>query len=75
MCWRRKRRAWPKWWDLQQRRDERAGLSVPENVPADARQRSQALTKELKSLADEQATRTHEIEQVVQRLATLLERP
>ncbi len=56
-------RAWPKWNELQQRRSERANLSVPENVPADARQRYQALSKELKSLADEQAQRTSEVEQ------------
>jgi uncharacterized protein YhaN len=64
-------RAWPKWWDLQQKRGERVGLVVPPNVPADARQRYQALSKELKSLADEQAKRTSEIKQAEQSLAAL----
>ncbi|MBC7816226.1 MAG: AAA family ATPase [Planctomycetaceae bacterium] len=64
-------RAWPKWWDLQQRRSEREELSVPKNVPADVRQRSLALGKELKSLADEQAKRSDEIKQAEQSRATL----
>lgn len=64
-------RAWPKWWELQQRRGEREGLVVPSNVPADARQRYQGLSKELNSLADEQAKRANEIEQVARNLAAL----
>ena len=61
-------RAWPKWNELQQRRGERAGLIVPANIPADARQRYQTLGRELKSLAEEQAKQTAEIEQTEQRL-------
>ena len=64
-------RAWPKWWELQQRRGEREGLIVPANVPADARQRSLALSKELKFLADEQAKRTNEIDLVSRSLTVL----
>ncbi len=64
-------RAWPKWWDLQQRHGERAGLSVPENIPTDARQRFLTLSKELKSLAGEQATRREEIEQAERSLTAL----
>ena len=64
-------RAWPKWWELQQRRGEREGLSVPKNVPSDARQRFQNINKELKSLADDQTKRTDEIKQAEQLLAGL----
>ncbi len=64
-------RAWPKWNELQQRRGERTGLSVANNVPADARPRYQILNKELKSLADEQAKRAVEIEQAERSLAAL----
>ena len=64
-------RAWPQWWELQQRRSERASLSVPDNVPADARQQYLAISKELKSLADEQAKRTKELNQAEQSLVAL----
>ncbi len=80
-------RAWPKWWELQQRRDavEQAArlLSEPgeitgeppvlraSHIPTDARQRYQTLSKELRSLADEQAKRTTEIEQTEKNLASL----
>ena len=64
-------RAWPKWWELRQRRDERAGLCVPENVPADARQRHLTSSRELKSLADAQALLTNEIKQAESSLAAL----
>ncbi|MEK6259498.1 MAG: AAA family ATPase [Planctomycetota bacterium] len=46
-------------------------LSLRENIPADARQRYQTLSKELKSLADEQAKRTVEVEQAERGLAAL----
>lgn len=64
-------RAWPKWWELQQRRSERASLSIPANVPADARQRYIAISKDLKSLTDEQAKRTEENKQAEQSLVAL----
>ncbi len=64
-------RAWPKWWDLQQCFGERKGLSVPETVPVDARQRHQDISKELQSLAQEKAKRNHEISQAEQGLAAL----
>jgi uncharacterized protein YhaN len=54
-------RAWPKWWELQQRRSERARLSVPAYLPIDARQQYLGISKEIKSLADEQAKRSEEI--------------
>ncbi|HQZ64483.1 MAG TPA: AAA family ATPase, partial [Planctomycetaceae bacterium] len=64
-------RAWPKWWELQQRRDERGSLIVPANVPGDARQQYQTVCKELKSLEAEQTTCTNEINRAEQELATL----
>jgi uncharacterized protein YhaN len=64
-------RAWPKWNELKQRRGERSGLIVPDNIPADARQRYQQINKELKSLTDEQAKRTTEIDQTGRSLAAL----
>ena len=64
-------RAWPKWWELKQRRSERAGLVVPDNVPADARQRYQTVSKDLKSLEADQTKRTDEIKQAEQSLAAL----
>ena len=67
----RQARAWPKWWELQQRLSERASLVVPDNVPADARQRYQTISKDLKSLEVEQAKRTDEIKQAEQSLVAL----
>ena len=64
-------RAWPKWWELRQRRGERSSLIVPENIPADARQRFQTISKELKSLEEERTKRTDEIELAEQSLAAL----
>jgi uncharacterized protein YhaN len=64
-------RAWPKWWELQQRRSERASLSVPANLPTDARQRYLTTSKELKSVADEQAKRADVIKQAEQSLVAL----
>ena len=64
-------RAWPKWWELQQLRDERGGLIVPAHVPADARQQYQTVYRELKSLETEQETRTGEIDRAEQELAKL----
>lgn len=64
-------RAWPKWWELKQRRDERGGLLVPVHVSADARQQYQTVCKELNSLEAEQATCTGEINKAEQELAKL----
>lgn len=64
-------RAWPKWWELQQRRIERASMSVPGNVPADARQQNLTISKELKSIAEEQSRRTEEIRQAERTLVAL----
>lgn len=64
-------RAWPKWWDLQQRRSEREGLGLLAKIPPDARQRYQTLSKELKSLADEQTKRSIEIQQLERSLNAL----
>ncbi len=64
-------RAWPKWWDLQQRITERAKVSIPDNVPADARQQYLAVAKELKSLVSDQAKRTEEIKQAEKSLDLL----
>ncbi|MFM9963795.1 MAG: AAA family ATPase, partial [Planctomycetaceae bacterium] len=78
-------RAWPKWWELQQRRsdveqaarllNERGEITgeppVLRSIPPDARQRYQALCKALKSLADDQSQRQHEIEQAERSLAAL----
>ncbi len=56
-------RAWPKWWALRQRREQRANLSIPDNVPADARQRYLAIVNQLKAIADEKGKRTEQVKQ------------
>ena len=48
-----------------------AGLTHRTRIPADARQRFQSLSKDLKSLADEQTKRTAEAEQLEPSLAAL----
>ena len=64
-------RAWPKWWALQQRRGERSGLSVPESLPADARQQYSVVGNDLRSIANEHAVQLSEIETTEQSLAAL----
>lgn len=64
-------RAWPKWWELQQRRRERAELGDLKPIPADARRRYQDLRKAIQTLTAEQAERQGEIEQAERSLATL----
>ena len=67
-------RAWPQWWELQQRLRDRETLAIHGRVvplPVDARQRYQALSKDLKSLDEEQTKRATEIEQTERSLASL----
>jgi uncharacterized protein YhaN len=64
-------RAWPVWWELRQLRSERATLNAPADVPADARQRYLAISKELQAIANARTKRTEEIEQAKRGLAAL----
>lgn len=70
-------RAWPKWWELRQRRSERAGLKgtggsdVAKNIPADARQCYLAIRQELESLSVELAKRADAIRKAEKSLAEL----
>ena len=64
-------RAWPKWWELCERNNERKGLSTPKHIPVDARQRYLTITKELKEITEDQAKRSKEVEQAESSLAAL----
>lgn len=64
-------RAWPKWWQLQQKIQERQGLVVPAKVPQDARQNYSKLAESLKALEREQAKQKQDIEVATQGLASL----
>ncbi len=64
-------RAWPQWWLLQQRRNERNGVVVPPGIPTDVRQQYLEICKELKSVAEEQTLRRAASERATKGLEAL----
>ncbi len=68
-------RAWPKWWELQQRQRERSELGVLQPVPANARQEYLEICKELRTLEAGRAKQATEIAQVEHDLGALLLNP
>ncbi len=57
-------RAWPKWWELQQLRSDRAQIGVLPALPTDARKKYVDLGKELKEHEETRADKATQIERV-----------